>query len=379
MLQFSGLIPSEPDERDYHSGDCVTGVGQIATPDSLSFPVYRIHDQGDVARCVGEDIPEWTEYNEAQYFGIKRGLEARHSAGFVYCNRFITSRGGSVNHTHQRKGMILEEALRSLLHDGVCLNNVWAYDGEYSSAIKITERAYEDARLRALDSYFRIYDGWDEIKETMNTLQRPLIASVPWYSYMSGKGPFRKPDPKKDTFLGYHAIMITGYTPDSFTSTVHYGPGWGDAGLAHYVKDFPLYRAFGLVDNNCPLSTKPEAKERGITVYYKDNKLFCAVSPLIVNNHILLPVRFIFETLGADVGWESISQTATGHKYLTTVIMQPGSKYAIVNKDGNAKQVELEAPATAISDRLYAPLRFVAEAFGNRCEWDNDYKEARIY
>jgi len=379
-LGFTGLVPSEPDKRDYGSSDCIVGLGAEPTPDSYFLPVYRIHNQKPVKRCAAEAATEWTEYNEAVHFGITVGMESKHSAGFVYQNRDITERGGSVKHYWRKPGMIIEEMLRSLLKDGVCLSATWPWSQEYRNGQAIPQAAYDDAKLRALDSYFQIYDGWDEIKETMVALKRYVLAVIPFYDYMVGGTPgvVRKPT-SGDKMIGYHAVNIIEYTPDIFTTTTHYAPGWGDSGLMHLERDFPVYKAFGLVDNNCPLSTKPEAKTRGITMYFKDEPLFCSVDPIISNSHLLLPMRFVFDTLGATVEWDAERGEAVARKVLKTVRVKPGEDHAVIITDGAAKMVELEAPAEAISNRIYIPLRFAAEAFGYKAQWIGPYKEARIY
>lgn len=88
--------------------------------------------------------------------------------------------------------------------------------------------------------------------------------------------------------------------------------------------------------------------------------------PMIVKGRTLVPLRGIFESLGATVKWDGNTQTITATKGSTSVTIKVGAAKATIN----GKSVALEAPATIVKGRTLVPARFVSEALGANVEWD---------
>lgn len=87
--------------------------------------------------------------------------------------------------------------------------------------------------------------------------------------------------------------------------------------------------------------------------------------PVMSNGNVLVPMRGVFEELGADVKWKSATQTITARKGATEIIIQIGSTFASVN--GSTQQ--LSAPAAMVGGRTLVPLRFISEALGADVQW----------
>lgn len=89
------------------------------------------------------------------------------------------------------------------------------------------------------------------------------------------------------------------------------------------------------------------------------------VPPTIENDRTLVPLRAIFEALGAGVNWDGVTQTVTATKGTTEIRLAiGGAAYK------NGQPVNLDVPAKIISDRTMVPLRFVSEALGCQVSWD---------
>lgn len=88
--------------------------------------------------------------------------------------------------------------------------------------------------------------------------------------------------------------------------------------------------------------------------------------PVMENGRTLVPLRAIFEAMGADVTWDAESQTATAIKGDKVVVLKLGSTTPTVN--GQVQR--LDVPAKVLNGRILAPLRFVGEAFGGTVDWD---------
>lgn len=88
--------------------------------------------------------------------------------------------------------------------------------------------------------------------------------------------------------------------------------------------------------------------------------------PIVENGRTLVPVRAIFEALGAEVAWDAENQTvrAIGHGIYVKLIIN--SDEMMVDNAGKL----LEVPAKIINGRTMVPARAVAEAFNCNVTWD---------
>ena len=90
-------------------------------------------------------------------------------------------------------------------------------------------------------------------------------------------------------------------------------------------------------------------------------------APIITAGRTLVPMRAVFESLGAEVSWNDTLKEATGTLGNQSVILRIGSKTATVNGMTTA----LDVPAQIVSSRTLAPIRFVAESLDAVVDWDS--------
>jgi len=88
-------------------------------------------------------------------------------------------------------------------------------------------------------------------------------------------------------------------------------------------------------------------------------------APVIVNNKTMLPVRFLAESIGANVEWIEDTQTVRIMTNDQRITLQLGSNIMKVEK----QQKTLQSPAIEIENRIYVPLRDIVEAIGVECHW----------
>lgn len=104
----------------------------------------------------------------------------------------------------------------------------------------------------------------------------------------------------------------------------------------------------------------------GKTVNFPDAK------PYTEDNRVMIPVRFVSESLGAKVGYKKDTVGTKVNRVVT--IQMEGKKITMsVNSSSvlvNEKIVNLDVPARLQEDRVYVPLRFVSEALGATVGWD---------
>ncbi|HEY9063298.1 MAG TPA: stalk domain-containing protein [Pseudobacteroides sp.] len=98
------------------------------------------------------------------------------------------------------------------------------------------------------------------------------------------------------------------------------------------------------------------------------------VAPIIKQGTTLVPLRAIFEKLGAEVKWDAKTRTITGTKGSKTVILKLDDTLASV--DGQKKI--LSVPATSIKGRTMVPARFISESLGANVGWDGITRTCEI-
>jgi Copper amine oxidase N-terminal domain len=87
--------------------------------------------------------------------------------------------------------------------------------------------------------------------------------------------------------------------------------------------------------------------------------------PIQEQGRVLVPLRGVFEALGAYVHWTAATQTIDANRGNTTVELQIGNHDAHVN----GKDVNLDVPPQLSNDTTMVPLRFVSEALGADVNW----------
>jgi len=101
---------------------------------------------------------------------------------------------------------------------------------------------------------------------------------------------------------------------------------------------------------------------------------FGNVPPTNLNGHVLVPLRGVFEALGAQVDYQASTRTVLAAKGNTNLRLQIGSTTAYVNEN----PVVLEVPAQVILGSTLVPLRFVSEALGAQVSWNPATKTISI-
>jgi hypothetical protein len=139
---------------------------------------------------------------------------------------------------------------------------------------------------------------------------------------------------------------------------------------------------------------KREMKDNSIGVFIKGLNLETDVPPVIKGGRTLIPVRAVVNALGADVDWDPETRTVTITKEMTSSItdeevMNEDTTAEAASEDGatkmviqlqidsniaivNGEEVTLDTAAEITDSRTIVPLRFIAETFGLKVDWDGE-------
>lgn len=98
------------------------------------------------------------------------------------------------------------------------------------------------------------------------------------------------------------------------------------------------------------------------------------VPPTIINDRAMVPLRAIFEALGAAVNWDDETKTVFAINKSTIILMQIGQDVIYVN----GEKKEVDSPSVIVEGRTLVPVRAIAEAFGNKVDYDEETKTVKI-
>ena len=154
----------------------------------------------------------------------------------------------------------------------------------------------------------------------------------------------------------------------------------------NYNKSADIYQLLVVYTNETEINHKPVVVDEGripiyekpekITTYLNNEQLNFDILPITENDRTLVPMRAIFEALGAEVEWENETQTATATKDGIKVSVTIDSN----RMQKNGEEIKLDVPARLVGDsRTLVPLRAISEAFGCRVEWDEELQRVDIY
>lgn len=140
----------------------------------------------------------------------------------------------------------------------------------------------------------------------------------------------------------------------------------GGASSGLYYRGKYLTTPGRLLSNALIVTRQKGASVPPIKVVLDGKPLTFDTQPVSEGGRTLVPMRAIFEALGATVQWDPSTNTAIAVRGERTVRLQIGARQAFIDD----KAYDLEVPGRSAGGRILAPLRFVAEAFNADVSWD---------
>jgi len=183
---------------------------------------------------------------------------------------------------------------------------------------------------------------------------------------------FEEFNKRGNTSLSNLTILNRGLSPEKIFMSSSYYPNltihcYGNSKAHEYClnNDFP----FVLLPDNYVAPTAPL-----ISVLLDGAPLAFDVPPQMINGRTMVPLRAIFEALGAEIKWVAGTQTVTATKDDTVIVLTIGSTSPTVN----GKVVTIDQPGVVVDGRTLVPLRFVVEALGVKVDWDGATSTVKI-
>ncbi|RLG35358.1 hypothetical protein DRN97_00165 [Methanosarcinales archaeon] len=139
------------------------------------------------------------------------------------------------------RGMELRDALKIMKKQGTCVNACFPISNKCLQKVCSPTRMNKEAEQYRIGSYHRVYY---DLPGTIFANKLPVFAAVPVYdASWRSNGKIKMPSGK---FLGYHAIVITGYDLDNkvFEFKNSWGDDWGDDGYGTLPLSYPIPEAW---------------------------------------------------------------------------------------------------------------------------------------
>src|SRR5690625_1020661 len=105
-----------------------------------------------------------------------------------------------------------------------------------------------------------------------------------------------------------------------------------------------------------------------------DGTVLLDLAPEMIEGRMMVPMRPIFEALGAEVTWSGELQAVYASKDDREVYLEIGKRQGMLG----LRSVQLEVAPYVIQGRTMVPLRFVSESLGAEVNWDAATKTAFI-
>jgi len=144
-------------------------------------------------------------------------------------------------------------------------------------------------------------------------------------------------------------------------------------------KDYTFYKSgggisFGQYNDMLNNIENTQNTNDEISVILDGRKLLFDQPPIIADGRTLVPLRAIFEGLGAEVLWDDATKTVTASKGGVELKLTIGENRYF--KNGNA--FEMDTAARIVNGRTLVPVRMVSENFGKTVNWDGNTKTVTI-
>jgi hypothetical protein len=112
--------------------------------------------------------------------------------------------------------------------------------------------------------------------------------------------------------------------------------------------------------------------QSAVSVFVNGQRMSFDQPPVVQNGRVFVPLRGVFEQLGASVVYNNGQINATGRG--RTISLTIGSTTAVVN----GQQQTLDVAPFVVGDRTLVPLRFVAQSLGAQVNWDDSTSSVTI-
>ncbi|WEG16618.1 M14 family zinc carboxypeptidase [Alkalihalophilus pseudofirmus] len=176
---------------------------------------------------------------------------------------------------------------------------------------------------------------------------------------------------------GYTDWFIQEYKRPAFTPELAPYVGNTHVPLSYFDRIWNQNRQVGLyvgLNSHRAFMSRFNASKVPVSLEVNGKNFGTSAGAFTVQGRTLVPVRSIFQELGATLQWDHVERVVRVYSGDTTIVIPIHKNEAIVN----GQTVSLDAPAMLLDGHTYVPLRFISEAIGATVEWNQQTRHIRI-
>ena len=279
-------------------------------------------------------------------------------------------------------GLTLHYGLDALRDFGALPSYEWdehCDNPECAQRLKKYRQAHPEAEISAARFKLRTYRavrGFDEICAEIDA-GNPMVLSLD-VDMTFGKRPDGI-EPIRPIGSAYsHAVCIVGYTDDGYMIAKNsHRDTLGNGGIVYIPGKRRVSQAYSLCDVGTTITKKAKRIELIVgnrTAVVDERFAELDAAPYIKNGRTFLPVRFVAEALGASVGWDAATSTATLSSEEGIIKLTTHDKTITVN----GKRIKMDVAPEIANGRMMLPIRPVAEALNCTVGWIENENKAVI-
>ena len=276
-----GLIPTIPDERDYTAKTFGIEPSGINEKIELDLPSF-VYNQMQTGMCAA--------FSSSMMLSMINNTEVKFSKSDIYAQKRSGGEGAS-----------LRDIMNILRKRGACPELLYDHTGSFEECKQVYNMYKDEADYMAELGRIRHYYKAETEEDVVSALKlgKPLLAGI---SIHENFVPVGDSIPLPDgEFLGQHAILIVGHKPGYVKILNSWGLTWGDDGTA-WIPYSMIELAYVPVDSNMKIQSV--YFKIGQKYYTKNGKEYeMDVAPKLEDGRTWIPLRFVAESLDAEVTW----------------------------------------------------------------------------
>lgn len=121
----------------------------------------------------------------------------------------------------------------------------------------------------------------------------------------------------------------------------------------------------------------PAAASAPVQVILNGQPLALSPAPTIIDDRTLVPLRGLFEAMGAELTWHGETRTVEVKRFDRYLRLKIDRRLACLDQSC-ASAATLDVPARIINDRTFVPVRFISQTLGAHVSWDNERRAVVI-
>lgn len=224
------------DQRDFKFSSVIAPVAKLKLPKmvDLRTKMPPVYNQGALGSCTANAGCAYLSYLYKKPFMNFSRLY------LYYKERFLEGTIGTDN------GASMRSIAMAMNKFGVCLEEFMPYI-ESNFAKTPSDKANKNAEKYKIKSYHSL-NNLEEIKQCLAISGQPVLLGMRVYKsfeeeFTAKSGKMKNPTPN-DTYLGNHAVLVTGYNEKQLIVRNSWGEKWGDNGYFYMPYDYFLNYTF---------------------------------------------------------------------------------------------------------------------------------------